>query len=238
MFIPVIELAQDYNVEPRYILHVGAHHGEESQSYDKYFNVPVLWIEAQPQLCSELKKSLNSNTNTVIEACVSDKDNENVAFNISSNSQSSSILNFGTHSINYPDVFVTESVSVKTKRLKTILQGKKIPDFINLDIQGVELRALKSLGSLIKQVDAIYTEVNNKEVYESCDLIGEVDCFLIKKGFRRVATRWVIGAGWGDALYVNDNVKRRSIRQFIRSKFREFLFYIPQIKNRIKLWIN
>ena len=78
MFIPIIELAQDYNVKPRNILHVGAHLGEESQSYDKYFNVPVLWIEAQPQLCSELKKRLNSSTNTIIEACVSDKDNEKV----------------------------------------------------------------------------------------------------------------------------------------------------------------
>lgn len=237
MFIPVIELAQNYNVKPRNILHVGAHLGEESQSYDKYFNVPVLWIEAQPQLCSELKKSLNSNTNTVVEACVSDQDNENVAFNFSSNSQSSSILNFGTHSVDYPGVFVTESVIIKTKKLETILQGREIPDVINLDIQGVELRALKSLGDLIKQVDAIYTEVNNKEVYESCDLIGQVDGFLTEKGFRRVATRWVIGAGWGDALYVNDNVKRRSIRQFVRSQFKEYLFYIPQIKNKIKLWI-
>jgi FkbM family methyltransferase len=238
MFIPIIELAQDYNVKPRNILHVGAHLGEESQSYDKYFNVPVLWIEAQPQLCSELKKRLNSSTNTIIEACVSDKDNEKVSFNFSSNSQSSSMLNFGTHSVNYPDVFVTESIIINTKRLETILQGRQIPDFVNLDIQGVELRAIKSLGNLIKQVDAIYTEVNNKEVYESCDLIGEVDSFLIEKGFRRVATRWELEAGWGDALYVNDNVKRRSIRQFIRSKFKEYLFYIPQIKNKIKLWIS
>lgn len=238
MFIPIIELAQDYNVKPRNILHVGAHLGEESQSYDKYFNVPVLWIEAQPQLCSELKKRLNSSTNTIIEACVSDKDNEKVSFNFASNSQSSSMLNFGTHSVNYPDVFVTESIIINTKRLETILQGRQIPDFVNLDIQGVELRAIKSLGNLIKQVDAIYTEVNNKEVYESCDLVGEVDSFLIEKGFRRVATRWELEAGWGDALYVNDNVKRRSIRQFIRSQFKQYLFYIPQIKNKIKLWIS
>jgi len=235
MFIPVIELTQNYNIRPRNILHVGAHLAEESQYYDKYFNVPVLWIEAQPQLCSELEKRLNLNTNTIVEACVSDKDDENVIFNFSSNSQSSSMLNFGTHSVNYPDVKVTEKISVKTKKLETILQGREIPDFINLDIQGVELRAIRSLGILINRVDAIYTEVNKREVYEKCDLIGEVDNYLIQNGFRRVATRWELDAGWGDALYVSKNVKRRSFRQFTRSKLQAIDFYIPQIKNKIKL---
>ena len=234
MFIPVIELAQNYNIRPRNILHVGAHLAEESQSYDKYFNVPVLWVEAQPQLCSELEKKLNSDTNTIVEACVSDKDDENVTFNFSSNSQSSSMLNFGTHSVNYPDIKVTEKVTVKTKKLETILQGREIPDFINLDIQGVELRAIKSLGILINRVDAIYTEVNKREVYEKCDLIGEVDNYLIQNGFRRVATRWRLDAGWGDALYVSKNVKRRSFRQFTRSKLQVCIFYIPQIKTKIK----
>jgi FkbM family methyltransferase len=238
MFIPVIELAQNYNIRPRNILHVGAHLAEESQSYDKYFNVPVLWVEAQPQLCLELEKKLNSDTNTIVEACVSDKDDENVLFNFSSNSQSSSILNFGTHSVNYPDVIVTKRVTVKTKKLETILSGREIPDFINLDIQGVELRAMKSLGNLINQVDVIYTEVNKRKVYEECDLIEEIDYFLIANGFRRVATRWELSAGWGDALYVSKNVKRRSLRQFTRSQLKVYKFYIPQIKNKIKLIIE
>lgn len=234
VYIPVIELAQNYNIKPRNILHIGAHLAEESPSYDKYFNAPILWIEAQPQLCSELVKRLNSKTNTVIEACVSDKDGEDVMFNVSSNSQSSSMLSFGTHSVSYPDVIVSERITLKTKKLETILHGRKIPDFINLDIQGVELRAIKSLGNLINHVDAIYTEVNKCEVYEKCDLIGEVDSFLIQKGFRRVATRWQLNAGWGDALYISKNVKRRSLRQFVSSQLKTWNFYRPQIKSRAK----
>jgi len=41
---------------------------------------------------------------------------------------------------------VTEVIKLKTQRLDTVLRGRAVPDFINLDIQGVELRALKSLG--------------------------------------------------------------------------------------------
>jgi len=237
MLIPIIELVEHYNIKPKNILHVGAHLAEESQNYDKYFNVPVIWIEAQPLLCLELKKRLNLRTNTVVEACVLDKDNEILSFNISSNSQSSSLLNFGTHSKNYPGVLVNEKITVKTQRLDTILKGKEIPDFINLDIQGVELKALKSLGTLIDQVQVIYTEVNKKKVYEKCDLIEDVDRYLMKNGFQRIATRWELDAGWGDALYVNKNIKNRRFSQLVRCKFKLFIFYLPQIKNIIKLKI-
>ena len=157
-----------------------------------------------------------------------------LSFNISSNSQSSSLLNFGSHLINHPDVAVTKIIKVKSQRLDTVLAGRVVPDFINLDIQGVELRAIKSLGDLINQVEVIYTEVNKRQVYENCDLIQDVDGYLKKHGFRRIDTRWKIKAGWGDALYVNKKIKRRSFSQCVRCKFRTYLFYMPQIKGIIK----
>lgn len=225
MLIPVFELLEDYNVKPKSILHVGAHLAEESMEYDKHFNVPVLWIEAQPKLCSELKKILNPKTNSVVEACVYDKDDELLKLNISSNSQSSSILHFGTHSETYPDVTVTEIVTVRTKRLDTILYDKEIPNFVNLDIQGVELKAIKSLGALLEKVQMIYTEVNKRDVYSGCDLVKEIDNYLTMHGFKRIATRWWLGAGWGDALYVNNSFPPRNYKQIIRGSFRLFKFY-------------
>lgn len=234
MLIGVFELFHNFNIRPRSILHVGAHQAEESEPYAKFFNVPVIWIEAQPKLCSELKKRLNPLTNTVVEACVLDIDDKIVTFNVSTNSQSSSVLDFGTHSYDYPDVLVTEKLSMKTQKLETILIGSEIPDFINLDIQGVELKALKSLGNIINQVDVIYTEVNYKEVYKGCNLIMDIDFFLIGNGFRRTCTRWKLGAGWGDALYLSRKVKRRSFLQYFRSQIQTFKFYIPQINSKLK----
>ena len=233
MFIPVSELFHNFNVKPRFILHVGAHHAEESELYDNYFDAPVIWIEAQPELCSELRKRLNPLTNTIVEACVLDVDDKIVTFNVSTNSQSSSVLDFGTHSNDYPEVLVTEKLSMKTQKLETILMGREIPDFINLDIQGVELKALKGLGSLINLVDVIYTEVNKKEVYKGCDLIKDIDLFLLGNGFRRICTRWTLGAGWGDALYLSKKVKRRSFHQFLRCQIQTFKFYTPNIKGKL-----
>jgi len=238
MLIPVIELMKDFNVKPTSILHVGAHLAEESLEYDKHFNVPVLWIEAQSKLCLELRKTLNPKTNTIVEACVFEKDDELLTLNISSNSQSSSILQLGTHADTYPDVKVTEKVIVRTKRLDTILAGKEVPDFINLDIQGVELKAIKSLGKLISQIEYVYTEVNRFNVYEQCDLIREVDTFLISHGFRRVATRWKWLDGWGDALYVRVSHKKSSSFQKIKIYVSLGFFYKSQIKKIARLLIT
>ena len=236
MLIPVTELLEDYNIKPTSILHVGAHLAEESDEYDKNFNVPVLWIEAQPKLCLELRSVLNPKINTIVEACVFDKNDELVTLNISSNSQSTSILHFGSHAVTYPDVFVLESFVVKTKRLDKVLEGRKVPDFVNLDIQGVELRALKSLGDLITEVDVVYTEVNNRQVYEGGCLIEEIDNYLGAYGFKRIATRWVYRAGWGDALYISSNVEPRNFKQLARSKFRLFKYTLLSSKHILRCY--
>lgn len=232
MLIPISELLQDFNIKPKRILHVGAHLAEESKDYAEYFRAPVIWVEAQPKLCKKLKQSLDIALNTVIEACVLDENDLAVTLNITSNSQSTSILHFGTHANTYPDVRVTESVIVRTKRLDLLLNGKEVPDFINLDIQGVELKAIMSLGVLIDQVKVIYTEVNKSHVYVECNLIQDIDAYLKKYGFRRIATRWKRRSGWGDALYVNQKIPRRNLIQYIRSYIRLLQFYSP---NRIKL---
>ena len=241
MLIPVIELIEDFNAKPTSILHVGAHLAEESEEYEKYFNVPVIWIEAQSKLCLELRKKLNPKTNTIIEECVYETDNETLTLNISSHSPSSSILNFGTHADTYPDIKVNEIVTVNTKRLDTIFYGKEIPDFINLDIQGVELKAIKSLGHLINKVQMIYTEVNKRYVYDGCDLIQDIDNYLRLYGFKRISTRWWYMDGWGDALYVNPNFPPRNLRQIIRGRFRLLKFYYFKsnvIKKLVKKYAN
>lgn len=225
MLIPIVELIKDFNVKPKSILHVGAHLAEESEEYDKHFSVPVLWIEAQSKLCRELKTILNPTTNTIVEACVFEKDDEILTFNVSSNSQSSSILQLGTHADTYPDVMITEKIAVRTKRLDTILADREVPDFINLDIQGVELKALKSLGTLISKVKIIYTEVNRRYVYDGCDLVKDIDSYLKLYGFKRVSTRWWFMDGWGDALYINTNVPPRTLLQKMRGRFRLLKFY-------------
>ena len=85
----------------------------------------------------------------------------------------------------------------KTQLLKDILP--KYEDihfnFLNLDIQGAELKALKSMGDYLNNVDYIYTEVNSDYVYEDCALITELDDYLsqFKKSRDKMVRTFPVG---------------------------------------------
>jgi len=230
MFIPVSELQSDWNLSADGVLHVGAHTGEEAVQYEKAEWTPVIWIEAQPNLARELRDKLNPTLHVVLEAAVFDKNGIQLSLHISSNSQSSSLLDFGTHKLNYPEITVTNDLTITTIRIDTLIDKKNMPNFINLDIQGVELKALKGLGSLIFDVKYIYTEVNRLNVYEGCSNIHDIDDFLALQGFRRATTRWQWLEGWGDALYVRNEEPARSLSQICRSFLRLVYFYKPQAR--------
>jgi FkbM family methyltransferase len=205
VLIPVEKLSQIWQIKPSSILHVGAHQAEELKDYKKLAwaeEFGIIWVEAQEDLIYFLRNETSASKNKIIHAAIWDEDDIDLELKITNNSQSSSLLELGTHKSDYPDIGVTRSIKVRTKRLDTVLEPNSKFEFLNLDIQGVELRALRSLGERIAEVKWIYTEVNKQKVYKECALISEIDLFLQEKGFTRVATYWVPGRGWGDALYI------------------------------------
>jgi FkbM family methyltransferase len=204
MLISFDYLLSKYKMQIKGILHVGMHEAEEIDMYEKCVGRDkILWVEAmldKVQFCRTKFPGI-----LVENAVVSDSDGEDVRFNVSNNGQSSSILNFGTHKINHPEVHYIYSFQSKTKRLENVISKYKDSinfNFLNLDIQGVELKALKGLGDYLENIDYIYTEVNCDYVYEKCDLVTDIDDYLSGFGFKRVETSWFGSCKWGDAFYI------------------------------------
>jgi hypothetical protein len=79
-------------------------------------------------------------------------------------------------------------------------------NFINLDIQGVELHALKSMESYLNNIDYIYSEVNTEEVYKKCDQMNDITTYLALHNFRLVDARIYKQYGWGDAFYIKNGI--------------------------------
>lgn len=187
------------------VIHVGAHECEERDGYINYFKLNdanVVWVEAIPEKADAAKKR---NPGIILfNHCVSDKDDQEVNFMVTNNYQSSSMLNFKTHSIEHPDVVETNRIKLKTKTLNTIFKENSLSpsnyNFMNLDIQGAELLALKGSYEILPHIDYIYSEVNSKELYEGCALLPELDQFLETFGFKRIQTN-MTPHGWGDAFY-------------------------------------
>lgn len=204
MLIPFNVLMNKFHLNVTGILHVGAHECEELNTY-KSFNISpndIYWIEAQQEKVNLMK---SRNIPNIFRAIIDEEDNKQVIFNISNNGQSSSLLEFGTHLHHHPQVHYINKIIDKTTRLDTLIEKNNIPiekiNFINLDIQGVELRALRSMEKYLKHIDYIYTEVNSDYVYKGCNLVCEIDNYLKQFGFKRVATKMFQNTGWGCVIY-------------------------------------
>lgn len=202
MFLELNKLKQDHNLNIRGIIHVGAHLLEERTTYSELGINNVVWIEANENLTKVTREMYPEEV--ILNHAVYDVDDVEMVFNIASNGQSSSLLKFGTHASLYPQISFSDQINIKTKTLSTIIANENINisnfNMLNLDIQGVELRAIKGLGDYISNIDYIYTEVNDDQVYEGNDLISDIDTFLQAKGFVRKET-FIINGNWGDALY-------------------------------------
>jgi len=235
MLISVKELARNWSISPSGIVHVGAHLGEEAIAYQEFGWLPVIWIEAQPELVLKLQERLHSPAHRIIQAAVWNVNDLILNLHVASNSQSSSLLEFGSHSTDYPEIKFTNEILVESKRLDALIPPLEMPNFINLDIQGVEMQAIEGLGNLIENVDYIFVEVNRREVYVDCTKVWDLDNYLMHRGFKRVTTRWYLKQGWGDALYIrNTKRQRRDVLQYSRSIFSQLMFYLIQMGGLLK----
>ena len=210
MLLPLTLIVKILRIQPKGVLHIGAHEAEESRTYQELGWDNVIWLDAQESLVNKLIDLLPIN-NSIYHAAVWDVDNELLELKVASNSQSTSLLNFGTHEKNYPNISFNSIEIVKTSRIDTMFENLSSNNFVNLDIQGAEGRALRGFGKLLSNIDYLYTEVNSEEVYEDCDLVGDLDDLLLPFGLVRVVTRWVPSKGWGDALYLRNPVRWRMI---------------------------
>lgn len=179
-------------VNPRHVLHIGAHMCEESTEYDRV-GWPVTWIESQQHIVDKI----NSLGHTVINATVWDTVTT-ITFHETNNGQSSSCLPLELHSAYYPDITVSRTYDVHT----TTIDDLNIDvDMINIDIQGAELRALMGAERTLRNVKWIYTEISVEPLYAGQVLEPELNAWLAERGFEQTLKSMTPYA-WGDALYV------------------------------------
>jgi hypothetical protein len=85
------------NIKFKGAFHVGAHDCEELPFYNclGIEKENVVWIDA---INSKVVESTQKGIPNIYNAVITDKDDEEIIFNVSNNVQSSSVLEFGTHS--------------------------------------------------------------------------------------------------------------------------------------------
>ena len=206
MLIPLHQLVKHFKLNLRGVLHIGAHECEEQTAYlqQGIKNENIYWLEAMDYKVAEMKEKMPHAQ--IYHCVVNDEDDKELELKITNNGESSSLLDLGSHLKHHPHVHVVGTKKYKTTRLDTFIKENNIPiknlNFLNLDIQGMELKAMKSMGDFIKKFDYIYTEVNTEYVYKDCALMKEIDDYLNTFGFKRSVTQMCGNYGWGDAFYI------------------------------------
>jgi FkbM family methyltransferase len=209
--LDIAALLRKNGITPRGVIHVGAHQAGELDDYLRMGFTKILYVEANPALIQGLlaKAQAHSGKVIVVHAAASDVDGT-VRLRVTSMDQSSSILPLAKHKDIYPSIREVSQVEVRSRSLDTLLAEECLRaedfNFLNLDIQGAELMALRGASGLLGKIEAVNTEVNLQELYEGAAMLGELEKFMAKLGFNRAAMVTPWHPSWGDAFYVRKPV--------------------------------
>lgn len=191
MLLDYDEIIKKYNIKLTGVIHVGGHVGEEIPLYKKQTN--------NIHIFEPLEECFNRIDPTVNKYNVALGSKQQILpFNVANNYQSSSFLKPKTHLQEHTWVHFYEGQ--RMIQMNT-LDSYNITDcnLLNLDVQGYELEVLNGGIQTLSSIDYIFTEINEKELYENCAQLKQLDAFL--SDFTRAETA-MTDHGWGDAFYI------------------------------------
>jgi FkbM family methyltransferase len=201
MLLDLYSLQTKYNMNIKGVVHIGAHFGEENTLYNNLNIKNKIFFEPVLSIFNRLVTNVTDGSTLVNKAV--GNENKKIWMNIetANEGQSSSILNPKLHLQQYPHIQFTSKEEVDMIRLDDFIQNKEDYNFINADVQGYELEALKGAANLLNNIDYIIAEINRDEVYENCAKIDEMIEFLAPHGFKLVEENWE-GGTWGDGFFI------------------------------------
>jgi hypothetical protein len=167
--------------------HVGAHECEELDGL--YYNLGVkpediVWVEALPD---KVSNASNRGIPNVFHSVITDKDDEDIKFNVANYTKYSSTLKLASQpmpglgpeykecpEVVFVDQLCQKSTTIDTFFERNMLDGSKY-NFWKINIRGCELQALKGATKSIKNAMVIYVDVNSKEHYKNGAFITDID---------------------------------------------------------------
>lgn len=201
MLLNLDNLKEKYNLNIKGVLHIGAHVGQEYNTYERLGIENVIFFEPLYDTFQKLKVNVG-NKAILVNSALGNVEGEIEMFTETVNQgQSSSVLQPEYHLVQHPDIQFTGKEKVKITKLDNFINDSDKFNFINIDVQGYELEVFKGGSEYLKSIDYVMTEVNREELYKGCAKIEELDTFLGEYGFVRVETFWA-GGTWGDAFYI------------------------------------
>lgn len=208
MLLSFNSLIRKYSIDVTGVIHVGGHIGQEMEIYKKNNVENLIVFEPQKGPFKKLTDVANSIgfANIILINKALGNSCAEVEMTCNDDGLCSSILNPKHVLQQYPDIIFDRKETVQMVTMDSVIDENHNYNFLNMDTQGYELEVLKGARNTLKNIDCIYTEVNNTEVYENNALIDEIDNFLEEQyDMVRVEIDWM-GGTWGDAFYIKSDL--------------------------------
>jgi|688.fasta_scaffold605333_1 hypothetical protein len=182
-------------VEPKGIVHIGASSFQELELYKSLGFDNRVWIEGNSDIP-------NDNGEICYYGYVGRTKEIKETWIANNNGESSSLLKPLLHINEYPEIEFSKGKLVEVMPTSYYLDLISINEFnyLLLDIQGMELEALKGLGIYIYHFQIIITECYLAELYLNCGKLSEIQDYLIN--YELLEFKQEIGKSWGDAVFI------------------------------------
>jgi FkbM family methyltransferase len=207
----------DHGVPPRGVVHVGAHFGEELETYLAYGFERILYVEANPAVFARLAQHVafwNQWLEVVEERfglarrpritavnCAAAERGGHAALHVAEQDPLSSIL----VPID-PSIRLRGHVEVEQRTVDDLVAAAGWPlssiSMLSVDAQGAEHLVLEGAAGLLRHIDLAIIEVNYRLRYEGGETVEQLDHRMEAAGFRQVLlTRPWPDYPAGDAVY-------------------------------------
>ncbi|MBR8838293.1 MAG: FkbM family methyltransferase [Stigonema ocellatum SAG 48.90 = DSM 106950] len=225
------------------ILDIGSCEGEDSIKYSRIFPLARIYaVEPLPNNFPILLANLEKYGVTNVKAlpiALSDEVGK-ASFYVSSGhpehlrntsdwdygNKSSSLLPPDETEKYYPWLKFNEVITVDTDTLENVCREHGITtiDFIHMDVQGAELKVLHGAGSLIKDIKAIWLEVEAVSLYKEQPLKRDIEGFMARNNFEKIKD--TVNNVSGDQFYINKNYLQNFLH--VSEKKKEYLIFRRQ----------
>ena len=232
------------------ILDIGACEAEDSIRYSHLFPMAKIFaFEPVPENVKKAEQNIlhyNEKNITIVPVALCDVDGETKIYLSEGRPKSTSeegTWDYGNKSSSIlPPEKVTEvhewlrfkkEISVKSITLKNFFIEKEINiiDFVHLDVQGAELLVLKGAGEYLKNIKAIWLEVEEIPYYKNQPLKKEIETFMKSNKFIKIKEK--LTNLTGDQLYINRNYfDIKQIKKFLN---KDDFNFVNSLRNKINV---
>lgn len=173
------------------ILEAGVYDGADTEEFARTFPQGRIYgFECLPGLFAKAEKRLEQYPNVKLYPQALNDQSGVFNFHVSTEEDylagSGSLLPPKLHleihpNIKFENIIQVEAITIDAWAAENNIE---VVDFLWLDMQGAEIKALQGASDMLTNIRGIFTEVSLLETYQGVPLYDEVRAFLGSKGFR------------------------------------------------------